>query len=146
MQEVTIQMRKLDQDPAKQPLVLSLRMKNQSELCVARIVKLLKDDGMTMKQNFEPRRKILESEVTQAAYEGLEIQKLVETISEWETKLSIDRTVETANHLQALLSKAIEYYSASGNMHEVQKNLQKLKMMFSEPGLVSSQTAEAGQP
>lgn len=74
-------------------------MKNQSELCVARIVKLLKDDGMTMKQNFEPRRKILESEVTQAAYEGLEIQKLVETISEWETKLSIDRTVETANHL-----------------------------------------------
>jgi hypothetical protein len=74
-------------------------MKNQSELCVARIVKLLKDDGMTMKQNFEPRRKILESEVTQAAYEGLEIQKLVETISEWETKLSIDRSVETANHL-----------------------------------------------
>lgn len=49
LQEVTIQMRKLDPDPAKQPLVFSLRMKNQSELCVARIVKLLKDDGMTMK-------------------------------------------------------------------------------------------------
>ena len=68
---------------------------NPSE-CVNLIVKLLKDDGMTPKKCFEQKRKILESEVTKAAYDGLEIDKLIAKIGEWETRVTIDRKPETA--------------------------------------------------
>lgn len=49
--------------------------------------------------------------------------------------MSVDRQPETFAHLQALYQKVIEYYSATNNMDESFKYLQKLKMMFSEPGL-----------
>jgi hypothetical protein len=71
-------------------------MRTNPSDCVNLIVKLLKDDGMTPKKGFEQKRKILESEVTKAAYDGLEIDKLIATIGEWETRVTIDRKPETA--------------------------------------------------
>lgn len=91
-------------------------MRNNASECVNMIVKLLKDEGMTMKKGFEQKRKILESEVTQAAYDGLEVDKLISTITEWEGKFSSDKSQETMDHLMALYNKAIEYYGAKNNM------------------------------
>lgn len=134
-EQVTIQMRQ--SDPEKTPWVLSLRMRNFSSECVNLIIKLLKDEGMQSNKGFEQKRKILESEVTQSAYDGIEIDKLIGTIGEWESKLSVDRQAETASHLMALYNKVIEFYSAKNNEHESTKYLQKLKLMYSDPGLQS---------
>ena len=78
-------MRQFEKD--REPWVLSLRMRNMANECVNQIVRLLKEDGMQYKKSFEQKRKILESEVTQAAFDGLEIDKLLGTIAEWEKKL-----------------------------------------------------------
>lgn len=71
-------------------------MRTNPTECVNLIVKLLKDDGMTPIKGFEQKRKITESEVTKAAFDGLEIDKLIATIGEWETRVTIDRRPETA--------------------------------------------------
>jgi hypothetical protein len=88
-EQVSIQMRQLD--PEKAPWVLMLRMRHMQTECVNMIVRLLKEDGFLQQKSFEQKRKILESEVTSAQYAGIEIEKLLETIQEWETKLSVDR-------------------------------------------------------
>lgn len=76
-----------------------LRMRSMNTECVNMITRLLKDEGMQIAKTFENKRKILESEVTSAAYAGIEIEKLLLTVQEWETKLSLDRSAETFNHL-----------------------------------------------
>lgn len=101
---------------------------------------------MQTKKGFEQKRKILESEVTQAAYAGLEIDKLLGTITEWEVKLSQDRSQETEAHLMALYNKAIEYYSAKNDMDKATQYLSKLKQMFSDPGLQSVSQQETPTP
>lgn len=78
-------------DTEKAPWVLMLRMRHMQTECVNMIVRLIKEEGFLQQKSFEQKRKILESEVTQAAYAGIEIEKLLETIEEWETKLSVDR-------------------------------------------------------
>ncbi len=88
-EQVSIQMRQFDTEKA--PWVLMLRMRHMQTECVNMIVRLIKEEGFLQQKSFEQKRKILESEVTQAAYAGIEIEKLLETIDEWETKLSVDR-------------------------------------------------------
>ena len=63
-------------------------MRNNAAECVNQIVKQLKDEGLQIKKSLESKRKILESEVTQAAVAGVEIDKLLANISEWEVKVT----------------------------------------------------------
>lgn len=93
---------------------------------------------MQYKKSFEQKRKILESEVTQAAFDGLEVDKLLGTIAEWEKKLHEQPSQENEAHLLALYNKAIEYYSATNNMEKSMVYLDKLKKMLSNPALQSA--------
>ena len=54
--------------------------------CVQNLVKKLKSLNFKMEKGYEKKRKILESEVTQAAYDGLDIEKLENSINEEYTK------------------------------------------------------------
>ena len=95
------------------------------------IVRNLKENGVVSRKDFEKKRKILESEVTASAMAELKIDTLLKTIFEWEEKLQQDNQPTTAQHLLQLYNKAIEYYSATGNMEAMQEYLAKLKVLMS---------------
>lgn len=55
-------------------------MQNANE-CVNLIVKHLKRQGLVVNKNYEKKRKILESEVTETAVKGIQIDTLLERIN-----------------------------------------------------------------
>ena len=131
----------------QQPWILNLRMRN-AEQCVNHITKYLKDEGFKMGKVFEKSRKIVESEVTSAAYDGFEVDKLEASIQEQYTKWQADRSPEVTDHMMALYNKAIEYYGAKNNMEKSAFYLTRLKQLFEEPPQPApQQSAEpAGTP
>jgi hypothetical protein len=58
-------------------------MQNANE-CVNFIVKHLKRQGLVVNKNYEKKRKILESEVTENAVKGIQIDNLLEKINQYE--------------------------------------------------------------
>ena len=62
---------------------LSLIMQNANE-CVNLIVKHLKRQGLVVNKNYEKKRKIMESEVTETAVKGIQIDTLLERINQYE--------------------------------------------------------------
>lgn len=65
--------------------------------------------------------------MTQAAYDGYEIEKLEISINEQFEKWQTERSEEMRNHLMALYNKAIEYYGAKSNMEKSMEYLTRLK-------------------
>lgn len=123
-------MRRMEEN--KLPYILSVFMNHNSQDCVNLIIRNLKESGVVAKKDFEKKRKILESEVTASAMAELKIDTLLNTIFEWELKLQQDNQTTTAQHLLQLYNKAIEYYSATGDMEKAQEYLIKLKILVSK--------------
>lgn len=108
--QITMQWRKLDD--ARPAWVLSVLMNQNSNECVTLIMRNLKQAGITSTKAFEKKRKIRESEVTQASVSELKIDALLRTIEEWEGMMGADKSADTVQHLMALYNKAVIYYSA----------------------------------
>lgn len=108
--QITMQWRRLDD--ARPAWVLSVMMNQNSNECVTLIMRNLKQAGITSTKAFEKKRKIRESEVTQASVSELKIDALLRTIEEWEGMMGADKSAETVQHLMALYNKAVIYYSA----------------------------------
>jgi hypothetical protein len=62
-------------------------MQNANE-CVNLIVKQLKRQGMLVNKNYEKKRKILESEVSESAYKEYNINMLLNKIQQYEENLA----------------------------------------------------------
>ena len=73
---ITFVWRKIDE---KDPWQLSVIMQNANE-CLNFIVRHLKRQGLIVNKNYEKKRKILESEVTEKAMKELKIDVLLEKI------------------------------------------------------------------
>lgn len=124
-------------DESKKPLVLTVHMNQNSQECLALILRRLKQQGVTSQKGFEKKRKIRESEVTQSAVSELKIDTLLRTIAEWEEKLAADKSSQTVNHLIALYNKAVEYYSALNDDRHMEY-LMKVKQLFTDDQLLKS--------
>ncbi len=118
---VTFQWRKVDH---RDPWILNLIMQNANE-CVNLISKNLKRLGMIVNKNYEKKRKILESEVTEKAMKELKINTLLERISQYEAVLEKEQSQQVVQSLIMLYNKAIEYYSALNDERHLEY-LQKL--------------------
>lgn len=62
-------------------------MQNANE-CVNLIVKHLKKQGLIVNKNYEKKRKILESEVSESAIKEFNITVLLDKINQYETVLN----------------------------------------------------------
>lgn len=81
--QVTFIFKKLDD---QEPLQLTLVMQNAQE-CVNMIIGHLKKQGISVKKDYEKKRKILESEVNDQVVRDLKINTLLERIEDYETKI-----------------------------------------------------------
>lgn len=62
-------------------------------------------------------------EVTSAQYDGLEVDKLEQSINEQYAKWQADKSPQVTDHMMALYNKAIEYWGAKGDMEKSQQYL-----------------------
>ena len=105
---------------------MNLRMRTSTSAaeCVEQLNRILSSEGFSKKESFEKKRKIMIEEVTSAQYKNLEVEKLEQSINEQFEKWEADKTnQEVTNHLMALYNKAIEYWSAQGNLERSQMYL-----------------------
>ena len=109
-------------------LEFKMVMQNANE-CVNLIVKHLKRQGLIVNKNYEKKRKIFESEVTETAIKEFNIQVLLEKIGQYESVLVSEPNSQTVQHLIMLYNKAIEYYSALNDEKHLEF-LQKLQKLF----------------
>ena len=82
-----------------------------------------------MNKNYEKKRKIMESEVTNKAMKQLNINEIVQQISELEQEMGGELQSEKVQQLMGLYNKAIEYYSAFNDEKHFEY-LQKLQQLF----------------
>jgi hypothetical protein len=104
--------RRLEDASDQHQLEFKLQMQNSQD-CIAMVVKHLKAMGITVNKGYEKKRKILESEVTsESATKGINIADLHAIISQQEAVLAAEPTRGTVDSLMELYNKAIVYYSA----------------------------------
>lgn len=83
--QITLQWRPTAE--GRKPWVVNVLMNQNSNECISLICKHLKRDGVSVKKDFEKKRKILESEVKGSEMKKLNIDQLLKTIKEYEDKL-----------------------------------------------------------
>ena len=131
-------------------LEFKMIMQNANE-CVNLVVKQLKKQGLQVNKNYEKKRKILESEVSESAYKEYNINMLLNKIQQYEQNLEQAPNSQIIQHLIMLYNKAIEYYSALNDEKHLMY-LQKLQKLFQDDKIqrlmeVSDQgTSVAGVP
>jgi hypothetical protein len=110
-------------------------MNQNSQDCIALVLRRLKQAGIKAQKGFDKKRKIRESEVTKSAMAELKIETLLSAIAEWENKLALQKNSQTVNHLIALYNKAVEYYSALNDERHMDY-LSKVKKLFQDDMLM----------
>ena len=89
-------------------------MENGNE-CINMITKYMKLLGVHVQKNYEKKRRILESEVSEKAVRDTDVSSLLDRIAAKESDLATLVTGGKVKELMELYQKAIEYYSAVNN-------------------------------
>ena len=89
-------------------------MENGNE-CINMITKYMKLLGVHVQKNYEKKRRILESEVSEKAVRDTDVSALLDRIAAKESDLATLVTGGKVKELMELYQKAIEYYSAVNN-------------------------------
>ena len=126
-EQVTMQFRSAAE--GRKPWIFAVSMNQNSQDCIALVLRRIKMLGIKAQKGFDKKRKIRESEVTSGSMAELKIETLLTTIEEWEAKLQYEKNSQTVNHLIALYNKAVEYYSALNDERHM-NYLMKVKKLF----------------